>query len=167
MQYSKVLAFGLGLSAAASLSAWSATRRVNLAEAILPTPLSEATLAGQLVSGVTSTVSVGALTWDMPVTRNARVENWIDFLAGRNRKKTELWLERSGRYVPMMRAELRKRGMPEDLIYLAMIESGFSPNAYSVAKAAGLWQFIAETGQIYGLEVSPYIDERRDPVKAT
>jgi membrane-bound lytic murein transglycosylase D len=178
LHYSKVLAFGLGLSAAASLSAWSATRRADLNETLLSGeatktalggPLAtagESTLAGQLVAGVTSS-AVGALTWDLPVTRNARVDMWIAFLAGRNRAKTELWLERSGRYVPMMRAELRRRGMPEDLIYLAMIESGFSPNAYSTAKAAGLWQFIAETGQIYGLEVSPYIDERRDPVKAT
>lgn len=57
--------------------------------------------------------------------------------------------------------------MPEDLVYLAFIESGFSPHAYSRAKAAGIWQFIAETGRRYGLEVSTYVDERRDPLKAT
>lgn len=106
-------------------------------------------------------------TWDLPVTRNERVEFWIDFLTGANRDKTRLWLERSGRYVPMIRAELRSRGMPEDLVYLAMIESGFSPRAYSRAHASGLWQFIAETGRRYGLEVSQYVDERRDPIKST
>jgi membrane-bound lytic murein transglycosylase D len=57
--------------------------------------------------------------------------------------------------------------MPEDLVYLAFIESGFSPKAYSHAKASGMWQFIAETGKIWGLEVSSYVDERRDPLAAT
>lgn len=104
---------------------------------------------------------------DLWVTRNDRVEAWIGFLQGRNRDKTGLWLERSGRYAPMIRRALRERGMPEDLVYLAFIESGFSPHAYSRAKAAGIWQFIAETGRRYGLEVSSYVDERRDPLKAT
>ncbi|MGQ0815191.1 MAG: transglycosylase SLT domain-containing protein [Gemmatimonadota bacterium] len=111
--------------------------------------------------------STSAVNWDLPVTRNNRVDQWIDFLKGRNANKTRLWLERSGKYTPMIQAELRKRGMPEDLIYLAFIESGFSPNAKSHAAAVGLWQFIAETGKRYGLEVSSHVDERRDPIKAT
>jgi membrane-bound lytic murein transglycosylase D len=106
-------------------------------------------------------------TWDLPVTRNERVDVWIDFLKGDNAEKTELWLERQGKYAPMIRAELRRRGMPEDLLYLALIESGFSPKAYSKAAASGLWQFIAETGRRYGLEVSPEVDERRDPIRST
>jgi membrane-bound lytic murein transglycosylase D len=77
------------------------------------------------------------------------------------------FLERSGRYVPMISAKLEERGMPQDLIYLAMIESGFNPTAYSHAHASGLWQFIAETGQRYGLEINRAVDERNDPVKAT
>jgi len=105
--------------------------------------------------------------WGFQVTMNDRVKYWIDFLQGRNREKTRLWLERSGRYAPMIRERLRARGMPEDLIYLALIESGFSPRAYSRAHAAGIWQFIAETGRRYGLEVSSYVDERRDPLRAT
>jgi membrane-bound lytic murein transglycosylase D len=99
--------------------------------------------------------------------RNAQVDAWIAFLRGRNREKTELWLQRSGRYAPMIRQALRLRGMPEDLVYLPFIESGFSPSAYSRARAAGIWQFIEETGRRYGLEVSSYVDERRDPFKAT
>jgi membrane-bound lytic murein transglycosylase D len=67
----------------------------------------------------------------------------------------------------MIQAELRRRGMPEDLLYLALIESGLSPKAYSRAAASGMWQFIAETGQRYGLEVSSDVDERRDPIKST
>ncbi len=105
--------------------------------------------------------------WDLPKTYNDRVQYWIDYLSGRNRDRMRLWLEREGRYGPMIRERLVQRGMPEDLVYLAMIESGLSPKAYSHADASGMWQFISETGQRYGLEVSPFVDERRDPVRAT
>lgn len=111
--------------------------------------------------------AAGEIRWDLPATRNDRVEFWIDFLQGRNYDNTRLWLERSGRYEPLILQELRARDMPEDLLYFAMIESGFSPRAYSRAAAVGIWQFIAETGRRYGLEVSPYVDERRDPVRST
>jgi membrane-bound lytic murein transglycosylase D len=110
---------------------------------------------------------VAEVVWDLPVTHNESVEWWIGFLQGRNRDKTQLWLERTGRYGPMIQAELRRRGMPEDLLYLALIESGLSPKAYSRAAASGMWQFIAETGKRYGLEVSNDVDERRDPIKST
>ncbi len=105
--------------------------------------------------------------WDITVTRNTAVDTWIDFLTGRNHDRTRLWLERSGRYAELIRGELRARGMPQDLFYLALIESGFSPYARSSASAVGIWQFIAETGRRYGLEVSRSVDERRDPVRAT
>lgn len=105
--------------------------------------------------------------WDLPVTRNERVDFWIDFLSGRNADRTRLWLERQGRYGPLIRSELRSRGMPEDLLYLALIESGLSPRAYSRAAASGIWQFIAETGRRYGLAVTAELDERRDPVRST
>jgi membrane-bound lytic murein transglycosylase D len=105
--------------------------------------------------------------WDLTVTRNDRVQFWIEFLEGRNRDRTHVWLEREGRYGEFIRSRLRERGMPEDLFYLAMIESGLSTGAYSHAHASGIWQFIAETGRRYGLEVSSYVDERRDPVKST
>jgi membrane-bound lytic murein transglycosylase D len=107
------------------------------------------------------------ITWDLPVARNERVDFFIRWLSGHNREQTALWLARSGRYGPMTREQLRARGMPEDLSYLALIERGFSPAATSRAKATGLWQFIEETGRRYGLKVTPYVDERRDPVKAT
>src|SRR5690554_6470870 len=71
----------------------------------------------------------GEVTWDLPVTMNSRVERWIEFLTGRNRDRTALWLERQGRYGPLIRERLRERGMPEDLLYLALIESGLSPRA--------------------------------------
>lgn len=105
--------------------------------------------------------------WDLPKTYNDRVQYWIDYLSGANRDRMRLWLEREGRYGPMLRERLAERGMPQDLVYLAMIESGLSPKAYSHAHASGMWQFIAETGRRYGLEVTPFVDERRDPVRAT
>lgn len=108
-----------------------------------------------------------AVSWDLTVTDHERVDFFVEFLMRKNHDKTRLWLERIGKYGPLIRSELRARGMPEDLLYLTMIESGFDPNAYSRAHAAGLWQFIEETGERYGLEVTRYVDERRDPVKAT
>ena len=105
--------------------------------------------------------------WDIEVTKNEQVDFFIEFLQGKNYDKTRLWLERLGHYGPMIQQKLAERDMPQDLIWLAMIESGLDPNAYSSADAAGLWQFIEETGERYGLEVSKYVDERRNPEKAT
>lgn len=105
--------------------------------------------------------------WDLTPAKNARVDYWINFLKGRNRDRTALWLERLGRYGPYIQSKLRERGMPEDLVYLAMIESGFSPVARSHASAVGMWQFIAETGRRYGLRIDGHVDERRDPIRAT
>lgn len=106
-------------------------------------------------------------TWDIPVVRNDAVERFVDIFTGRQSDRMALYLKRSGRYEGMIRAKLRERGMPEDLLYLSMIESGFNPNARSKAQAVGLWQFIADTGRRYGLRVDAYVDERRDPVKST
>lgn len=105
--------------------------------------------------------------WDITPAKNDQVDFFIEFLMGKNHDKTKLWLERIGKFGPMVQQKLDARGMPHDLLWLSMIESGFDPNAYSSADAAGLWQFIAPTGERYGLEVSKYVDERRDPEKAT
>jgi membrane-bound lytic murein transglycosylase D len=105
--------------------------------------------------------------WDLPSERNERIDFFIEFLSGQRHDDMHEWLELIGTYGPMIRAELRARDMPEDLLFLALIESGFDSNAYSKAHAVGVWQFISETGQRYGLEVSEYVDERRDPVKST
>lgn len=121
----------------------------------------------ELIAAAAEADGSDEVTWDLTVTPHERVDYWIDFLKGRNYDRTRLWLERSGRYEPMIREQLRARGMPEDLIYLALIESGFSPRAYSRAHASGIWQFIEETGRRYGLRVTRYLDERRDPIKST
>ncbi|MBC8318395.1 MAG: LysM peptidoglycan-binding domain-containing protein [Desulfobulbaceae bacterium] len=107
------------------------------------------------------------ITYDFPVTMNKQVEFYLDFFQNKQRSTFTRWLERSGRYLPMMKEHLKQAGLPLDLVYLPMIESGYSLTAYSSAHAAGPWQFIRSTGKMYGLEINSYIDERRNPVKAT
>jgi membrane-bound lytic murein transglycosylase D len=98
---------------------------------------------------------------------NLEVEKWIEYFQGRGRGYFERYLERSTRYVPVMKKILKDNGVPEDLIYIAMIESGFSAKIKSRAKAVGFWQFIGATGKHYGLKVNNLVDERYDPVKST
>ncbi len=98
---------------------------------------------------------------------NPHVEKWIRYFQGRGRKYMDVYLTRSTRYLPMMKNVLRENGLPEELVYIALIESGFSPRAHSRANAVGYWQFIRATGKRYGLQVDAFIDERRDPVLAT
>ncbi len=98
---------------------------------------------------------------------NERVRSWVHYFETAIGDRFATYLGRKTRYEPMIRRKLREAGLPQDLIYLALIESGMNPNAYSRAAAVGLWQFIASTGRNYGLEVSYWIDERRDPEKAT
>ncbi len=104
---------------------------------------------------------------ELPVVMNKKVENWIEFFQTRGRKRFLRWLTRSQRYMPMMKRKLRENDLPEDLVYMALIESGFNPKAYSRAKASGPWQFIYGTGKRYGLQANWWIDERRDPEKST
>lgn len=107
--------------------------------------------------------------WDLANIDNARVDSWVTkFTTSRTLKpQFAIWLDRKSKYEPMISAKLSERGMPQDLIYLAMIESGFNPRAKSPAAAGGLWQFISETGQRYGLTVNKRVDERNHPDKAT
>lgn len=105
--------------------------------------------------------------YDFPITMNSRVEGWIDYFTGRGRPHMERYLSRSGRYLPSMKKILKNASMPEDLVYLALIESGFNLRAKSRAKAVGPWQFMKATGQRYGLRVDGWIDERRDPIRST
>lgn len=97
----------------------------------------------------------------------ARIGKFIHYFQNRGRERFEIWLARSGKYSLMMRKILAQYGLPGDLVYLALIESGFSPKAYSVARAAGPWQFIAGTAKRYNLRVDWWADERRDYEKAT
>lgn len=101
-----------------------------------------------------------------PVAVSA-VNKSLFLFSERIKERFSLYLERSGKYVDMMKDVLRKKNMPEDIVFLSLIESGFNPNAYSVARAVGPWQFIASTAKRYGLKIDWWKDERKDPVKST
>ena len=118
-------------------------------------------------SGRTVLPSSAAVVYDFPVVINPQVEFYLDLFQNRQKRYFKRWLERSTRYLPAIRHELRAAGLPQDLVYLAMIESGYNPSAYSHAHAAGLWQFIRGTGRNYGLRIDSWVDERREPEKAT
>ncbi|MEO5656963.1 MAG: LysM peptidoglycan-binding domain-containing protein [Nitrospiria bacterium] len=106
-------------------------------------------------------------TYDVPIILNSSVESHIEYFNTRIRDKFELWLSRSGRYLPLMREIFKKNNLPEDLVFVSLIESGFNPYAYSRSAAVGPWQFMKGTGKHYGLRINEWIDERRDPVKST
>lgn len=105
--------------------------------------------------------------FDVPIEVNDRVIAWMEYFTGAGRNHFGRYLERSGRYIPHMRAELAKRGVPRDLVYVALIESGFNNHAHSRANAVGTWQFIRSTGRRYGLRIDSWVDERKDPIEAT
>lgn len=98
---------------------------------------------------------------------HAAVRAYLDFFDGRGKRTLAGWIQRMARFSPIILETLRAKGLPEDLIYVAMIESGFSPSARSPAAAVGIWQFIRSTGRYMGLRIDAYVDERRDPVKST
>jgi membrane-bound lytic murein transglycosylase D len=111
-----------------------------------------------------------AATWDIQVDKyvaNERVQYYLDYFRTRGRDHFEVYLARLGRYEALVRAKLQAAHLPQDLVYLALIESGMNPNAVSRRRAVGMWQFIAATGKRYGLTVDPWVDERRDPWLAT
>jgi membrane-bound lytic murein transglycosylase D len=111
--------------------------------------------------------SSGSLMFDLPITYNDQVKFWINYYQTIGKKHFTSWLERSARTIPRIQAIFKEKGMPLDLAYLAMIESGLSPFALSSAQAVGYWQFIAPTAQRYGLKVNWWLDERRDIYKST
>jgi membrane-bound lytic murein transglycosylase D len=102
-----------------------------------------------------------------PVALNPQVQFFLDLFTGSRRDAMTLWVGRSGRYLAMARDVFRSRGLPEDLVFTAMIESGFKPDAVSRVGAKGMWQFMAGTARRYGLRVDRWVDERLDPEKST
>jgi membrane-bound lytic murein transglycosylase D len=112
-------------------------------------------------------VEAGEVTYDMPIEWNERVENSIIYFQTVAREAFESYMKRSGKYKELMQSILREKGLPEDLVWLCLVESGFNPRAYSWARAVGPWQFIASTGRKYGLKGNWWYDERKDFVKST
>jgi membrane-bound lytic murein transglycosylase D len=109
-------------------------------------------------------------SWDIDVRSyetTARVERYVRAFTGPSRERIQARLQKGTRYEPMIRAAMRAGGIPEDMYYLALVESGFDPNAYSRAAAVGMWQFMTSTAKDMGMRVDWWIDERRDPVRST
>lgn len=105
--------------------------------------------------------------YTVPIDLNNAVRHFIEEYQTASRGFMERSLKRSGKYLPMILRLLSEHDMPEDLAYLVIIESGFSPQATSYAKARGLWQFMPSTGRRYGLKMNYWVDERCDPEKST
>ncbi|MDX1647802.1 MAG: transglycosylase SLT domain-containing protein, partial [Longimicrobiales bacterium] len=105
-------------------------------------------------------------TRDLPLESNARVERWERAFRTTRRAEFERLMQRRALFSEMILDKLRERDMPEDLLYIPVIESGLSPFAVSRVSAVGLWQFMSPTALQYGLRMDEYVDERRDPVRA-
>lgn len=105
----------------------------------------------------------------LPVRFDARVVRYLEVYKNdpRGRAMVQSWIKRSGRYGGMIRRVLREQGLPEDIVWLALVESGFEPTSHSPAGAAGLWQFMPDGARIYGLTVDRWLDERLDPERST
>lgn len=106
---------------------------------------------------------------DLPVILDRRVVTYLKFYRDSQQGRTiaAIWTKKSGRYVAEMKAQFRRAGLPTDLVWLSMIESGHNPAIKSPAGAVGLWQFMPESGRMYGLVVDRWVDERRDPARST
>ncbi len=105
--------------------------------------------------------------FDIPIVINDKVLALIEAFQNERRYEFERGLARAGLYANLIKDILEQQGLPKDLVYAALVESGFNPKAYSVAKAKGIWQFVEGTARKYGLKINWWIDERSDPVKST
>lgn len=103
----------------------------------------------------------------LPDEDHHKVDLWIRYFTGQGRELMQNYLERSTRYIALMKVILKEQGLPEDLVYIALIESGFNPKAHSRSNAVGYWQFIKGTGRRFGLRIDHFVDERRDPELST
>jgi len=112
-----------------------------------------------------SGLNLGGTT--IPLVLNSRIQYWIDLFTGNERERFALYLSRQGQYEEMITSKLRASRLPAELIYLALIESGYSTIARSRARAVGMWQFMTGTARLEGLEVSEYLDERRHAERST
>lgn len=105
--------------------------------------------------------------FDFPIDLNDKVLTWVNIFTGRIKHKIEASLSRGSRYLPMIRQIFAEEGIPQDLAFLPIVESGYINHARSPAKAVGMWQFMPATGRIFGLTGNAWVEERRDPLKAT
>jgi membrane-bound lytic murein transglycosylase D len=163
------LADMVALDALQELEFGSLTKGAEHVRGVVPTPPVGAFRASRPRTEPRGGAS-SAPTYDFPVEAFAdrqRVQYYKDFFLGPSRNRFTIWLGRLARYEGMIRERFRAEGIPEDMVYLGIIESGYSPTAVSRANAVGMWQFIRGTARGYGLTINTWVDERRDPFRAT
>lgn len=134
-------------------------------DAVGALPVDEGQASAQTLDRAVAAVQSESL--DLPIELNEAVLSCLDLYQGRLRDWFQEALDRSQQYLPHIREVFAEEGIPQDLAYVALVESAFKPQAYSRAKAKGVWQFISATGKRYGLAVDWWVDERSDPEKAT
>ncbi len=117
--------------------------------------------------GAVASPDVDPRRFDVPVVLNDKVQTFIHYFANRKYDLISRAFDRASRYLPMMRPVFREKGLPEDLLNLAFIESAFNPRARSRARATGIWQFIEGTGRRFGMRSGLWVDQRRDPELST
>ena len=144
---------------------------VEQAEEVSPSPLDELPENAPEVSPSTlakekDIVAEAFPDFDIPMVLNNRVVGYVEYFQNRHRDFFAASLARSGRYVDAFQAVFEEAGIPKDLVFMAHVESAFKTNAYSRARAKGIFQFIAATGRRYGLRIDSWIDERSDPDKS-
>ena len=127
----------------------------------------------KMVSSITGVVNTGLDQYDgdgashLDLNQNQMVQKWVRYFSQKDRERFQRFLNRGEYYREVIESTLMEEGLPAELFYLPLIESGFSPRAYSRAHAVGPWQLIRATAKRYGLEVNYYIDERRDVIHST
>ena len=152
------------LEAAVHSAMAQAATALGLSDSALFAPVTMDSAAGEVAS------AGDEATWDIDVRSYAthdRVTRYVELFSGKARDRIQARLQRGKRYEPMIRAKFRAAGIPEDMYYLGLVESGYDPHAYSRAAAVGMWQFMTSTARGVGLRVDGWVDERRDPVRAT
>ena len=149
-----------------AIMAWYNVPRPSVND-FVPDTLSAASIA---IGGVPDSVYIQrlqAMMSPIPMVFNQQVRQFIEFYVVRRRELVQRMLGTSEYYFPLFEQILEANGMPQELEFLPVIESALNPTALSRAGASGLWQFMYWTGKRYGLEITSYVDERRDPVKAS
>ena len=129
--------------------------------------IDDATIPVEMEMGNSKFVVIDDRDGHIPLVRTKTVDQFIKYFQTKGRKQFQIWLDRLPEYGGLIKEILAEQELPEELVNLAMIESGLNPKAFSKASASGMWQFVYSTGKMYGLKRDWYVDERRDPIKAT
>jgi len=129
--------------------------------------IDDATIPVEMEMGNSKFVVIDDRDGHIPLVRTKTVDQYIKYFQTKGQKQFQIWLDRLPEYGGLIKDILDEQELPEELVNLAMIESGLNPKAFSKASASGMWQFVYSTGKMYGLKRDWYVDERRDPIKAT